>query len=233
MARGLVTQSGRTLGEIVTSVKKVSDIVAEIAAASREQSSGIEQVNRAVMQMDELTQQNAALVEQATAASQAMAGQVRELNEMLGRYDTGTESAAAAAPQQSAAPPAAGRQERSARPRRRQGAAGNPPRRRRRMDRGLEVTHATPQPFEALAEAGAARRRDGGADRAARSLLPERRQQRGGAGPQRARGRGLRSPGRRRAGGSRQSPQPPLRRAHRRRLAPRRARAPPRPRSTS
>ena len=67
----LVTQSGQTLEQIVSSVKKVSDIVAEIAAASREQSSGIEQVNRAVMQMDELTQQNAALVEQATAASQA------------------------------------------------------------------------------------------------------------------------------------------------------------------
>jgi methyl-accepting chemotaxis protein len=82
----LVTQSGQTLEKIVASVKKVSDIVAEIAAASREQSSGIEQVNRAVMQMDELTQQNAALVEQATAASQAMAEQVRGLNEMLGRY---------------------------------------------------------------------------------------------------------------------------------------------------
>ena len=65
----LVTQSGQTLEKIVAAVKKVSDIVAEIAAASREQSSGIEQVNRAVMQMDELTQQNAALVEEATAAS--------------------------------------------------------------------------------------------------------------------------------------------------------------------
>ncbi len=79
----LVTQSGQTLEKIVAAVKKVSDIVAEIAAASREQSSGIEQVNRAVMQMDELTQQNAALVEEATAASQAMAEQVRGLNEML------------------------------------------------------------------------------------------------------------------------------------------------------
>ncbi|HJS91817.1 MAG TPA: methyl-accepting chemotaxis protein [Steroidobacteraceae bacterium] len=85
----LVTQSGRTLSEIVASVKKVSNIVAEIAAASREQSSGIEQVNRAVVQMDELTQQNAALVEEATAASQAMGGQVRELNEMLARYELG------------------------------------------------------------------------------------------------------------------------------------------------
>jgi methyl-accepting chemotaxis protein len=82
----LVTQSGQTLEKIVASVKKVSDIVAEIAAASREQSSGIEQVNRAVMQMDELTQQNAALVEEATAASQTMAEQVRGLNQMLDRY---------------------------------------------------------------------------------------------------------------------------------------------------
>ncbi|HET9390022.1 MAG TPA: methyl-accepting chemotaxis protein, partial [Steroidobacteraceae bacterium] len=82
----LVTQSGQTLEKIVSAVKKVSDIVAEIAAASREQSSGIEQVNRAVMQMDELTQQNAALVEQATAASQAMAEQVRGLNQMLERF---------------------------------------------------------------------------------------------------------------------------------------------------
>jgi methyl-accepting chemotaxis protein len=85
----LVTQSGHTLEKIVAAVKKVSDIVAEIAAASREQSSGIEQVNRAVMQMDELTQQNASLVEEATAASQAMAEQVRGLNEMLARFQVG------------------------------------------------------------------------------------------------------------------------------------------------
>jgi hypothetical protein len=65
----------------------VSDIVAEIAAASREQSLGIEQVGRAVMQMDELTQQNAALVEQATAASQNMTTEASALNEMMSRYD--------------------------------------------------------------------------------------------------------------------------------------------------
>jgi methyl-accepting chemotaxis protein len=82
----LVTQSGQTLDQIVASVKKVSDIVAEIAAASREQSSGIEQVNKAVMQMDEMTQQNAALVEEATAASQSMADQARDLNKMMSRY---------------------------------------------------------------------------------------------------------------------------------------------------
>jgi methyl-accepting chemotaxis protein len=82
----LVTESGHTLEQIVGSVKKVSSIVAEIAAASREQSSGIEQVNRAVMQMDELTQQNASLVEEATASSQAMSERARELDEMMSRY---------------------------------------------------------------------------------------------------------------------------------------------------
>ena len=95
----LVTQSGQTLEQIVASVKQVSDIVAEIAAASRDQSSGIEQVNRAVMQMDEMTQQNAALVEQASAASQSMADQARALNEMMSRYrigGAGAETSAAA-----------------------------------------------------------------------------------------------------------------------------------------
>jgi methyl-accepting chemotaxis protein len=93
-----VTQSGQTLEEIVASVKKVSDIVAEIAAASREQSAGIEQVNRAVMQMDQLTQQNAALVEEATAAAQSMAGQARELSEAVGRYRTVHDASLASRP---------------------------------------------------------------------------------------------------------------------------------------
>jgi len=82
----LVSESGRSLELIVSSVKKVSDIVAEIAAASREQSAGIDQVNKAVMQMDEMTQQNAALVEQATAASRSMADQARRLTESLAHY---------------------------------------------------------------------------------------------------------------------------------------------------
>jgi methyl-accepting chemotaxis protein len=86
----LVTRSGQTLDQIVTSVKKVSDIIAEIAAASREQSAGIEQVNQAVMQMDEMTQQNAALVEQATAASQSMAEQARALTHLMQKYDDGS-----------------------------------------------------------------------------------------------------------------------------------------------
>jgi methyl-accepting chemotaxis protein len=96
----LVTQSGQTLEQIVASVKKVSDIVAEIAAASREQSSGIEQVNRAVMQMDELTQQNAALVEEATNASRAMARKASELNETMTRYTVAAGAERAAVPQE-------------------------------------------------------------------------------------------------------------------------------------
>ncbi len=82
----LVTRSGEALEQIVSSVKKVSDIVAEIAAASREQSSGIEQVDRAIAQMDQMTQQNSALVEQGTAASSSMTTQARTLNEMMARY---------------------------------------------------------------------------------------------------------------------------------------------------
>jgi methyl-accepting chemotaxis protein len=82
----LVTRSGQALEQIVTSVKKVSDVIAEIAAASREQSSGIDQVNKAVTQMDTMTQQNAALVEEATAATQSMADQARSLNDMMARF---------------------------------------------------------------------------------------------------------------------------------------------------
>jgi methyl-accepting chemotaxis protein len=74
------------------------NIVAEIAAASREQSAGIEQVNRAVMQMDSLTQQSAALVEQASAAAQNMAGQARELSDDMGRYRTARDAAQALRP---------------------------------------------------------------------------------------------------------------------------------------
>jgi methyl-accepting chemotaxis protein len=86
----LVTQSGTTLGQIVNSVHHLTVIVSEIAASSREQSSGIEQINKAVAQLDELTQQNAALVEQAAAASQGMAEQARGLNASMSRYEVGS-----------------------------------------------------------------------------------------------------------------------------------------------
>jgi methyl-accepting chemotaxis protein len=94
----LVDESGKTLEEIVTSVKKVTDIVAEIAAASREQSSGIEQVNKAVMQMDTTTQQNAALVEQAAAASQAIVEQAQSLAGMVEHYNVGSQIVTRATP---------------------------------------------------------------------------------------------------------------------------------------
>jgi methyl-accepting chemotaxis protein len=82
----LVDQSGAGLGEIVTSVKKVADIVAEISAASQEQSSGIEQVNKAITQMDEVTQQNAALVEEAAAAAESLKSQARKLSASMARF---------------------------------------------------------------------------------------------------------------------------------------------------
>jgi methyl-accepting chemotaxis protein len=82
----LVDQSGATLGGIVTSIKKVSDIVAEISAASQEQSSGIEQVNKAIMQMDGLTQQNAALVEEAAAAAESLQDQARGLLNSMSQF---------------------------------------------------------------------------------------------------------------------------------------------------
>lgn len=85
----LVNDSGKTLTDIVGAVKKVSDIIAEIAAASQEQSSGIEQVNKAIMQMDEVTQQNAALVEQAAAASESVDEQAKELMRLMEYFDVG------------------------------------------------------------------------------------------------------------------------------------------------
>jgi methyl-accepting chemotaxis protein len=94
----LVDESGRTLGDIVSAVKKVSDIVAEIAAASTEQSNGIEQVNRAVTQMDEATQQNAALVEQAAAASQAIVEQAQALHTIVAHFKVAGNAPAALAP---------------------------------------------------------------------------------------------------------------------------------------
>ena len=80
----LVSQSGESLLAIITSVKKVTDIVGEIAAASGEQSRGIDQIARAVTQMNDVMQQNAALVEQATAASESIFQQARDLMVAVG-----------------------------------------------------------------------------------------------------------------------------------------------------
>ena len=150
----LVTQSGQTLDQIVTSVKKVSDIIAEIAAASREQSAGIEQVNQAVMQMDEMTQQNAALVEEATAASQSMAEQARQLTTLMQRYNSG-DSFEAPAP---VAQPRAGERVAAASPERRAparpwAASSKPPVRQRPAAVNGAAASAPPpaQPIKAVA----------------------------------------------------------------------------------
>ncbi|PPU23874.1 methyl-accepting chemotaxis protein [Xanthomonas arboricola] len=79
----LVHTAGTTMAEIVSSVQRVTDIMGEISAASQEQSAGIEQVNITVTQMDETTQQNAALVEEATAAARAMEEQATQLTEAV------------------------------------------------------------------------------------------------------------------------------------------------------
>ena len=78
-----VADAGATMEEVVRSVKRVTDIMAEITAASQEQSSGIEQVNQAVAQMDRVTQQNAALVEQAAAAAESMEDQAQGLSKTV------------------------------------------------------------------------------------------------------------------------------------------------------
>ncbi|WP_319004549.1 methyl-accepting chemotaxis protein [Methylobacillus caricis] len=82
----LVDQAGITMNEIVTSVKRVTDIMAEITSASQEQSSGIEQVNIAIGQMDEMTQQNAALVEQAAAAAESLEEQAQKLSATVSAF---------------------------------------------------------------------------------------------------------------------------------------------------
>ena len=84
----LVNKAGASLGEIVTSVKKVADFVSEIAAASQEQSAGIDQVSNAVTNMDEMTQQNAALVEETTAALNSAQAQIEDLRQVVGFFKT-------------------------------------------------------------------------------------------------------------------------------------------------
>ncbi|RXZ38831.1 methyl-accepting chemotaxis protein [Oxalobacteraceae bacterium CAVE-383] len=104
----LVGQAGGTMGEIVSSVKRVTDIVSEISAAGQEQSSGIEEVNRAIVQMDEATQQNAALVEQAAAAAASLQEQAVGLAHVVAGFRLDDEHAAAPSPGLAvAAPPRA------------------------------------------------------------------------------------------------------------------------------
>ncbi|CAE6737193.1 methyl-accepting chemotaxis protein [Paraburkholderia haematera] len=90
----LANQAGKTMSEVTQAVARVTDIMGEIAAASTEQSRGIEQVNQSITQMDEVTQQNAALVEEAAAASKSLEDQGRKLNQAISffRLDAGAVS---------------------------------------------------------------------------------------------------------------------------------------------
>ncbi|WP_018983582.1 methyl-accepting chemotaxis protein [Salinimonas chungwhensis] len=82
----LVNESGETMGNVVTSIKRVNDIMTEIAAASAEQATGIDEISKAVSQMDEMTQQNAALVEEAAAAAESMQQQSEQLAERVATF---------------------------------------------------------------------------------------------------------------------------------------------------
>ena len=82
----LVADAGKTMNEIVTSVQRVSDIIGEITAASSEQSDGIGQINGAVNQLDQMTQQNAALVEESAAAAQSLKEQAGRLSAVVGTF---------------------------------------------------------------------------------------------------------------------------------------------------
>ena len=121
----LVQKAGATMGQIVSSVQRVTDIMAEITAASREQSVGIEEVNRAIAQLDQVTQQNAALVEESAAAAGSMHEQATGLAQTVSTFKLGQESAPPARPvaggaQRQAAPKRAAARPELAAPARRQ-----------------------------------------------------------------------------------------------------------------
>jgi len=82
----LVARAGSTMDEVVASVQRVSQIMREITAAGDEQSAGIEQINRAVTEMDTVTQQNAALVEEAASAADALKQQAAHLDTLVGVF---------------------------------------------------------------------------------------------------------------------------------------------------
>jgi methyl-accepting chemotaxis protein len=121
----LVNDAGQTMGDIVDSIQRVTDIMSEITAASQEQTVGIEQINMAIAQMDEVTQQNAALVEEAAAASQSMQEQAGGLAAVVGFFKTG---ASASAPARAPVVPMAHARQRSQAPAVKPALAGRPAR---------------------------------------------------------------------------------------------------------
>lgn len=75
-----------TIDEVIASIKHATDLITDISASSKEQSEGIEQINQAIAQMDQMTQENSALVEQNAAASQALQSQAEQLSALMGRF---------------------------------------------------------------------------------------------------------------------------------------------------
>ncbi|WP_317204824.1 methyl-accepting chemotaxis protein [Janthinobacterium sp.] len=100
----LVDEAGLTMGQIVESVKKVADIMADISAASQAQNSGIESIGQAIGNMDEMTQQNSALVEEASAAAESLREQAEQLSGALAMFKLEPGGAGAARPSRAAAP---------------------------------------------------------------------------------------------------------------------------------
>jgi len=92
----LVNQAGSALGEITVSINKVTEIIADIAAASMEQSTGVDEVNKALTQMDEVTQQNSALVEENAATAKALELQAQSMDDQVGYFHISADDAAAA-----------------------------------------------------------------------------------------------------------------------------------------
>jgi methyl-accepting chemotaxis protein len=90
----LVSETGQALGRIAVQVTQLNGLVAELAASAKEQSTGLDEVNTAVNQMDQVTQQNAAMVEQATAASHGLSGEAQELARLIGQFRIGESVAA-------------------------------------------------------------------------------------------------------------------------------------------
>jgi methyl-accepting chemotaxis protein len=140
----LVNKSGKTLEDIVQSAKRVADIVAEIAAACQEQSGGIDQVNRAVAQMDRVTQDNAAQTEELSSTSHALAEQAHEMLALVSRFTLPEASGHGPSSVSSPAWQEAGLL--------RPAAASEGPGRTPRRERGPRKPIQTPQPVEAFEE---------------------------------------------------------------------------------
>src|SRR5208283_1443336 len=91
----LVGETGKALGRIVEQVERLNSLVNEIAASAQEQATGLAEVNTAVNQMDQVTQQNAAMVEQTTAASHGLVAEAEELSHLVAQFQTGQAEAPA------------------------------------------------------------------------------------------------------------------------------------------